>query len=142
MPAEPRQIESAGGVILHGGRVLVLCKRTNPEWRLPKGTVEPGEEPRAAALREVAEETGFADLEVTGDLGAENVSFRLADGLVERREQYFAMSLRSFVRRTRSPRDSFRFGVVWLPVEQALERLTFDNERAVLRRALERAQQD
>ncbi len=142
MPAEPRQVESAGGVILNGGRVLLLNKRTNPEWRLPKGSVEPGEEPRAAALREVAEETGFTDLEVTGDLGVQTVLFRLADGLVERREHSFALALRSFARRPRSPRDSFRFGVVWLPVEQALDRLSFDSERAVLRRALELEQQD
>lgn len=55
---------SAGIVVAratqHGERVLVL--RAYKNWDLPKGLVEPGEEPRAAAIRETAEETGIADL--------------------------------------------------------------------------------
>jgi bis(5'-nucleosidyl)-tetraphosphatase len=36
--------------------------RAYRNWDFPKGMVEPGEEPLAAARREVAEETGIADL--------------------------------------------------------------------------------
>jgi len=44
-----------------GWRLLVL--RAFRNWDFPKGLVEPGEEPRAAAVRETAEETALADLE-------------------------------------------------------------------------------
>lgn len=43
-----------------GARVLLL--RAYKNWDFPKGLVERGEDPRAAALRETAEETGIDDL--------------------------------------------------------------------------------
>lgn len=46
-----------------GWRLLVL--RAYRNWDFPKGAIEPGEEPLAAARRETAEETGLRDLEFT-----------------------------------------------------------------------------
>jgi 8-oxo-dGTP pyrophosphatase MutT (NUDIX family) len=46
---------------------LYLMLRAYRNWDFPKGQVEPGEEPLAAARREVAEETGIADLRFTWD---------------------------------------------------------------------------
>ena len=44
-----------------GIRLLVL--RAYQNWDFPKGLVEPGEDPLAAARREVEEETGLANLD-------------------------------------------------------------------------------
>ena len=44
-----------------GIRLLVL--RAYQNWDFPKGLVEPGEDDLACARREVAEETGLADLD-------------------------------------------------------------------------------
>jgi 8-oxo-dGTP pyrophosphatase MutT (NUDIX family) len=56
---------AAGVVIVHesdgGPRFLLL--RAYRNWDLPKGLVEPGEQPFAAACREVEEETGITDLD-------------------------------------------------------------------------------
>ncbi|HVJ29443.1 MAG TPA: NUDIX domain-containing protein [Gammaproteobacteria bacterium] len=55
---------SAGAVVLRrsvdGWKCLVL--RAYKNWDFPKGIVERGEEPLAAALREVTEETGLREL--------------------------------------------------------------------------------
>ena len=55
---------SAGTVVVHrdagGWRLLVL--RAYRNWDFPKGRVEPGEAPLAAAVRETREEAGIADL--------------------------------------------------------------------------------
>jgi len=55
---------SAGVVVARrdtgGWRLLVL--RAYRNWDFPKGTVEPGEAPLAAAIRETAEEAGISDL--------------------------------------------------------------------------------
>lgn len=59
-----RQRLSAGVVVVRraveGWRFLLL--RAFNHWDFPKGMVEEGEEPLAAALREVEEESGIADL--------------------------------------------------------------------------------
>ena len=57
---------SAGVVVVRetpdGVRFLLL--RAYRNWDFPKGVVEDGEAPLAAALRETAEETGINDLEL------------------------------------------------------------------------------
>lgn len=45
-----------------------------PEWTLPGGGMEHGEDPHDTVLREVAEETGYR-VEVTGLLGVRSVRF-------------------------------------------------------------------
>ena len=56
---------SAGVVVARetpdGARLLLL--RAYRDWDFPKGLVQRGEEPLAAAVRETEEETGIADLE-------------------------------------------------------------------------------
>ena len=48
---------SSGGVVAFGNTILLL-KKYNGDWVLPKGRVENGESTKAAALREVLEEAG------------------------------------------------------------------------------------
>ena len=52
-----REEQSAGGVVLLGNAILLL-RKYNGDWVLPKGKIEPGESHEEAALREVKEETG------------------------------------------------------------------------------------
>jgi 8-oxo-dGTP pyrophosphatase MutT (NUDIX family) len=63
--ASPQHKLSAGVIPARraGGAWRLLVLRAYRNWDFPKGTVEPGEEPLAAARRETAEETGLRDLE-------------------------------------------------------------------------------
>lgn len=49
---------SAGGVVVFANTILLL-RKYNGDWVLPKGRIEVGEEILDAALREVEEETGI-----------------------------------------------------------------------------------
>ena len=52
-------LTSARAVVLHGDRVLVLTDQSPSTHILPGGRIEPGEEPRTAAVREAGEESGW-----------------------------------------------------------------------------------
>jgi putative (di)nucleoside polyphosphate hydrolase len=69
MSREPTAVEIAAlpyrlgvGVMLlnREGRVFAGQRRDSalPAWQMPQGGIDPGEDPRAAALRELEEETG------------------------------------------------------------------------------------
>lgn len=60
-------IEAAGGLVKHqDGRFLFIYR--NDKWDLPKGKIEKEEIVLNAAMREVSEETGVADLIVSKPL--------------------------------------------------------------------------
>src|ERR1700687_4623740 len=64
-------ILAAGGVVLRQEKtplIAVVRLRKRNEWVLPKGKLDDGETPRAAAMREVLEETGH-DVSVHEFLG-------------------------------------------------------------------------
>ncbi len=54
----PKQI-SCGVIVTDGNRVLLGHATRSPRWDIPKGLAEPGETLAAAAVRELAEETGL-----------------------------------------------------------------------------------
>lgn len=95
--AAPAPPTHAGGIVVRdGGRepeyLLVRARRPPHDWVLPKGHLEPGESPEAAALREVREEAG-ADAEVIAHVGRNE--FRAADGPA--RVEYFLLRFRADV---------------------------------------------
>ncbi|MBN1642249.1 MAG: NUDIX domain-containing protein [Anaerolineae bacterium] len=119
---------AAGGVVIDGARVLALRSARYADLRLPKGHIEGGEDPLQAALREVTEESGYADLEVLADLGVQVVEYDSDQGHTIRHEHYYLMRLRSPRQRTRPPGD-VKFTPEWLSWPAAIEGLVFDEER-------------
>lgn len=133
--------QSAGGVVVSpAGRVLLIERTVERvhEVRLPKGHIEPNEEPEDAALREVCEETGYCDLAIRADLGWHTVHFERASAFVVRRERYFLMSLvstRQQAQQFASEREAL-FRPLWAAgFDQAERLLTFEAEKDVVRRA-------
>jgi 8-oxo-dGTP diphosphatase len=133
---------SAGGVVVRDGtQVLLISTRRGRRWRLPKGQLETGESPQEAALREVREETG-----VVGRLRARlpDVEYRFnREGRrIHKRVDYFLLE---YVGGDIANFDASEVsGAAWFSWETSLARLSFDNEREVVRHArdLARANQD
>jgi 8-oxo-dGTP pyrophosphatase MutT (NUDIX family) len=69
---------SAGVVVAlrANGNWRLLVLRAYHDWDFPKGTIEPGEAPLAAAIRETEEEAGLTDLRFRwGELSQETAPY-------------------------------------------------------------------
>ena len=67
-PFEP--VVSSGGLIFNEeGKILILRRKIEKNWVLPKGKQELGETLEENALREVEEETGISNLEIDRHIG-------------------------------------------------------------------------
>lgn len=132
-----KQYAAAGGVVIDDERMLLLDRPLRREVRLPKGHIDPGETAAQAALRETTEESGYNDLEILDDLGSQVVRFTFQDNDFIRTEHYFLMRLASPRTTPRNPKDEAQFTPIWLPLAEAVRRLTFDAEQQVAQRAID-----
>jgi len=125
---------SAGGVVVHEGRVLLIATRGGRRWQLPKGHVEPGESVAQAAVRETREETGVLGRVVAALPPVEYV-FVEKGRHIRKRVDYFLLEYECGD--TADFDASEVSGAAWFTLDEGLARLTFDNERRVVRAAID-----
>src|SRR5437763_4209335 len=133
-----RRVEetSAGGLVIDsrdaGQARAALIGRTDRRgrllWSLPKGHVEPGETTEAAAVREVAEETGITG-RVVATLGTIDFWF-VADGrrIHKTVHHYLLMATDGEL----SAEDIEVEEVEWVPLGELPERLAYADERRLV----------
>ena|SRR5919204_3518163 len=122
-------VAEAGGIVARIERgtvryLLVTAKRNPEHWLFPKGRIEPRETAADAALREAREEAGV-DGTVLAPLGW--LEFRY--GRDDIQVQIFLIDYRGDIpaREHRQRR--------WCTYEEAIELLSFDNARQLLRKS-------
>lgn len=83
--------EKVVAYITSGARLLVFAHVDSPEAgvQVPAGTIEAGEDPAEAVVREACEETGLCDLEVRSCLGAQDYRFVRGTTAHFHRRHYF-----------------------------------------------------
>lgn len=123
---------SAGGVMyrISSGRVEVLLVATDggKRWGLPKGHVRRGEAAEAAAVREVAEETGLEG-QIVRHLATIEYWFRAGSSRIHK---YVDLFLMSYVRGDLLPQWSEVDDARWFVLDDALAVSSFKRERDVL----------
>jgi 8-oxo-dGTP diphosphatase len=118
---------AAGGIVLRQEKtplIAVVRLRKRDEWVLPKGKLDDGETPRAAAKREVLEETGH-DVSVHEFLG----TLVYTSGGRSKVVHYWRMAAGN--KPVRELMQDVR-AVDWLPLNAAVERLSRNYEQAFL----------
>jgi len=137
------EVRSAGGVVLRrrqGGLEAALMLSHHGAWVLPKGRIEPGEEPEQAARREVAEEVGLTGLALRGALGETEHEFAGEGVRYHKRVAWFLYEAGAEDEVRPAPEHG-SLDCGWLPVARALELLSHEQHRRVLRQAASRLAQ-
>ena len=125
---------AAGVVVWRPGReVLVVHRPRYDDWSFPKGKLDPGEAAPVAAVREVLEETG-----VRVSLGPPLPEQSYAVGAGRKVVHYWVGwpvdgddDVSAYV-----PNDEID-AVAWVPLDEALGRLSYPRDREILAAALE-----
>ena len=128
---------SAGGVVCRikeGLPELVICGRNEAgTWSLPKGTPEFDETIEETAIREVREETGL-NVGIQDYIGSIKYQFSNAQrNIIFYKTVYFY--LMKVISGTTLNHDEEFDTVEWVLLKDALEKLTYENEVAIVQKA-------
>src|ERR1700676_3905619 len=130
-----KKTRSAGGVVTNNeGEVLVVSQRGRA-WSLPQGHIDPGEDALAAAKREIYEESGIRDLELSRELGMYERDKIRRDGGNDRSERkVITMFLFRTTQKTLKPVDPDNPEARWVEKSKVALLLTHDKDKEFFRR--------
>lgn len=137
-PFQPSEV-SAGGVVVRvvADRNEVVLVSDGRYWGLPKGNLEDGETPEAAALREVSEETGIGrdTLAVIAELPPSEYVYRRRDTgrLMFKRVHQYLMTAPPDAALHRQ--ESEIADAAWLSFDAAVRQASFSDTKRALREA-------
>ena len=128
---EAGEVRAAGGVVARGEgpdlEVLLVHRGHYDDWTIPKGKAEAGESDEDCARREVEEETGLR-CRLTVELPPVRYEDRLGRPKVAR---YWLLEVVGGEPIAQNEVDE----VAWLPLDDAIARLSYERAAIVLRAA-------
>ncbi|WP_430885531.1 NUDIX hydrolase [Fusibacter sp. JL216-2] len=130
-----KTVTSAGGVVFLGNSVLML-RKFNGDWVLPKGKVESGESTEQTALREVREETGVKG-RIIEFLGETNYRFKNCwsqNEVIEKRVLWYIMEAKTT--HTVPQKEEGFVEAKFIHINRIDETVKYDDEKDMIENAI------
>ena|SRR5260221_11303758 len=104
---------------------ILLMQDAKNRWTIPKGHVEPNEDPKATCEREIIEETGLKEMKVYDWLGKVNFRYRRGHTLV-------LMTMHIYMVQGVGKTDELKpeewlNDIRWLPANEAIEKIAYED---------------
>jgi len=121
---------TSGGIVFRrnkqtNGVEILLIQDAKNRWTIPKGHVEPGEEPRQTAAREIQEETGLQEMKVHNWLGKVNFRYRRTHTLVLMTMHIFLVEGKGDTNKLQG--EDWLTDMKWMPAADAIDKIAYDD---------------
>ena len=131
---------SAGGILLNKeNKIFLIRKISQNEWTLPKGTVEESEDILKAAIREVKEETGYADIRPREEKPFDETNYIMThpktEEKIDKTVYFFIFDLLSKKHAPTLQMETEKLEGEWFDIEGAINIAKFDGVKSVLKKA-------
>ncbi len=137
-PASLKRQTSSGGVIYRKtegvAEVALVSVRGGRFWCLPKGIVDKGETPELTAVREVREESGLSG-RIVDKLGDITYWYYIR-GENSKCRKTVHFYLMEYIEGSTAQHDFEVDEAVWYPMDEALQKVSFRGDKAILEKAL------
>ena len=138
-PAAMKYLNSAGGVIFRktvsGFEAALIATKGRAIWTLPKGIIDKGEQPEAAAIREIREETGLSG-KIVSPIDTKSYWFYMKNENIKYRKTvvYFLVEYVSGAIGNACPEVD---EAQWFSMDDAMKKLSYKSDREVFLKAAE-----
>ena len=124
--------EKSCGAVVRNGENYLLLHYTAGHWDFPKGHVEGTETEEETAQRELMEETGISNAQILPGFRERIAYYYTFEGTNRFKEVVYLLMETS---QTNIVLSNEHKGFAWLPFDEAMKKLTFENAKNVLLKA-------
>ena len=121
---------TSGGIVFRMSKdqkdiEILLIQDSKNRWTIPKGHIEPGENAKQTAIREIEEETGLKNVSVLTWLGKIHFKYRRVDKLVLMTTQIYLV--RSLDESETPTKEKWMNGIKWFSFPDALDAIEYED---------------
>lgn len=133
-----KQHISAGGILINkNNEIFMIRKIARDEWTLPKGTVEDGENILQTAIREVKEETGYAEIKPREEKPFSKTNWVIHQKTgedIDKTVYFFIFYLLTDTHNNTKFMDAEGLEGAWFNIDDAINKAKFEEVKDILRK--------